>query len=1012
PHPDVAGVVALRALREGSLAERLTALELFDAWDAPLAGLDPWKPDTIDTDRLARLEGWLDEASSQGPSGPAKRDAPEALSDEQRAAAHREIDRMLAATDAEAAAMRDRLARFGPALSDQVDRRLADAATDRHRERLLALRYRLAASDTLELRWPGGLERLSATETATRQHAAEQLAALATAADQPLLLRLFADPDPLVREIALQGLHRVGGAKASGALADLLSDPEPNVRAAVLKLLEENPAPAMVPRVAAYLKTENDPDLIVHALRFLRASGGPEATGAMMELVDHSSWQVRAEAAAGLGNVETSFRRIGSSDGFGRSPAGGGPDERQAEAYVALIDLLDDPDAFVVGRAVEGLSGADLAIAVEPLVEAAAAHPELASNIMAMLAQGEKMRPKAVPHLRRFTRHEDPVIRAAAVTGLVKAVPSGAEKELSATLDDPDSGVRIAGAVALATVFENASQAAIRNIEEQQQGIERSGDMLLSSPTASSPSLLGRLGGALGALFRDRPRPADAEAEFGPGEPMDLELEPPAAEVPPRQPVGDEPEEEPEQEPEEQKPEEKDAKAPDVEGTDPSARDGSGEDDPEVSGADLLDPGPDWDRWLEGFHQGKGRPPFAAEVVDSLREMLTAEGARERMAAALALVPLGRADEALPVLLETARAAPRVRGDAVAVLPWLAWPRRRATFEQLWEMLEEDERYRLVRSLLPVADRRAAELLWDMLGDERGERLVSAIHRQLRKLYFGSGYYRSAEHIAPVARAEAARALKPRVAAGGDARRMVALTLLLKADPAEAAATAEPLAGDEMASEPLRNAAFQVLLAAQPEPQRQATAVAALEQDDDFQKALAVAYLAEGKEQLKYFLLDGSAGSLDLDVVDDEMETLYGRGGPKVPELPPELRPDHLHPLLEQGNPTLAARAGYLLVLLGEEKGMEPLLRAWQEQDEENMESGIFRRRGSLKRLVYRAIATLDDSSRIDVLREIRKTLDDYSIRDFYWTIRIMSGPEVLRLRKEIRDEVGMKQLR
>ncbi|MGM0486661.1 MAG: hypothetical protein ACQESR_07855, partial [Planctomycetota bacterium] len=471
-----------------------------------------------------------------------------------------------------------------------------------------------------------------------------------------------------------------------------------------------------------------------------------------------------------------------------------------------------------------------------------------------------------------------------------------------------------------------------------------------------------------------------------------------------RQPVDDEPEE---QEPEGQEPE-----GPDVEGPDPSAREGAGEDDQELSVADLLDPGPDWDRWLEGFQEGKGRPPFAAELVDPLRKMLAAEDARERMAAAMALVPLGLADEALPVLLETARAEPSVRGDAVAVLPWLAWPRRRAAFEQLWEMIEDDERYRLVRSLLPVPDRRAAELLWDMLGDERGEQLVSTIHRELQKIYFGSGYYRSTEHIAPAARAEAVRAVKPRIATGSDAQRMVALALLLKVDPAEAAATAEPLAGDEMASELLRNAAFQVLLAARPEPERRATAVAALGQDDDFQKALAVTYLAEGKDQLEYFLLEGSAGSLELDVADEEIETHYGPEGPKVPELPPELRPEHLRPLLDQDNPTLAARAGYLLVLLGEEKGLEPLLRAWRERDEENMESGVFRRAGSLKRLVYRAIATLDDSSRIDVLREIYKTLDDYSIRDFYWTIRIMSGPEVLQLRKEIRDEVGMEQLR
>jgi hypothetical protein len=31
---------------------------------------------------------------------------------------------------------------------------------------------------------------------------------------------------------------------------------------------------------------------------------------------------------------------------------------------------------------------------------------------------------------------------------------------------------------------------------------------------------------------------------------------------------------------------------------------------------------------------------------------------------------------------------------------------------------------------------------------------------------------------------------------------------------------------------------------------------------------------------------------------------------------------------------------------------------------------------------------------------------------DFYWTIRIMSGPEILRFRKQIREEVSADNLR
>jgi hypothetical protein len=46
------------------------------------------------------------------------------------------------------------------------------------------------------------------------------------------------------------------------------------------------------------------------------------------------------------------------------------------------------------------------------------------------------------------------------------------------------------------------------------------------------------------------------------------------------------------------------------------------------------------------------------------------------------------------------------------------------------------------------------------------------------------------------------------------------------------------------------------------------------------------------------------------------------------------------------------------------------------------------------------------------VLREIYGKMQEYEISQFYWTIRIMSGPEILKFRKEIREKHGMTALR
>ena len=63
---------------------------------------------------------------------------------------------------------------------------------------------------------------------------------------------------------------------------------------------------------------------------------------------------------------------------------------------------------------------------------------------------------------------------------------------------------------------------------------------------------------------------------------------------------------------------------------------------------------------------------------------------------------------------------------------------------------------------------------------------------------------------------------------------------------------------------------------------------------------------------------------------------------------------------------------------------------------------------------VYRAIAYEDDTSRFPLITEIyeRYEQESYYVREFYWTIRIMTGPDALALRKRIRTEIGMDNLR
>lgn len=930
-YPNLAGGAVLKALREGSLATRLAALELLEQWHAPIEDIDPWQPQTITAERLAGLEEWLDQAAEQE-DGEDTADAdaalpPRQLSEQELDDARQRIDRMLRATDAEASAIRDRLGRLGPSLLEEVGKLLKDADTDRDRERLRALRYRLVATDALVLRWPGGLARLASTDAAERQQAAEELAGLASDNDQDLLLELFSDSDPLVREISLRGLQEIGGRQSTAALTKLLSDPEPNVRAAVLKQLEVEPQRKMVPNVAEYLKTETDPDLIVHAVRFLRTVGGSTAMRSMMGLLEHESWQVRAEAAAGLGKGDSSFS-VHSGDFYGRDDV---PDELQVDAYIALLDLLEDPDAFVVSRAVTGLAGANLAVAVEPLALAAGRHPDLAAEIIKILARGREMRETAVPHLRRFAQDENAIIRAAAIRGLVSAAPKAMQQELLAALDDQDARVRVAGAEAIFQLLEDIRENAMSTLAD----------------------------GSSSVYFSVQDSITDDSSE-----------------EPPNQSPANEPEDGPEQ------------------GHENAEAAGDSEDGNESK----------WDRWLRALYDGKFRPRYLDETVEPLQKMLKAEKADERIAAAVALVPLGHSQQALPVLFEAVKAQPAQVAVAGQTLPWLVWDERVRVFWQFREAIKSENEFSLLLSAASeVNDMRMAETFWKLLADAKTPvSVIAETEEDLRQAYLGEEYYGYRERPAIKHPPEAAEAAKHHIAEGALWQQVAGLLLLLRVAPQEAVEVVTPMVDDESLAPDLRQTAFHILLAGQTRREREATAIATLSHEEPLRRTKALACLAFGASELSHVSFKDPDVRLEVGVRGYDQYALWNReAGPIVPDPPEGLSTDHVRSLMDNTDPVVAAHAGYLMALLGEPEGLNPLLRLWREGDGE----------WKLDCLVYRAIAMLNDPSRIPVLKKIYGRVDGYQMKDFYWTIRIMSGPEILKFRKQIRDEVGMDQL-
>lgn len=915
PHPQVAAGAVLTAFSEGSLSARLAARELLEAWRAPVEGLDPWRPETLSSERLEALRQW---AAKIDPAAAAPSAAQE-LTAEQRKAAAADIQQMLAASLSEAAAIRERLARYGPPLLPEVYEQLQQTESDEARERLTALRYRLVAAQDRVLSWPGGIERLASAAAATRYQAVDELSRQATAADEALLLELFSDPEPLVRELSLRALHQLGGAGATSALSKLLDDPNPNVRAAVLKQLAESAARASVPRIVQYVAQEKDADLLVHAVRVLRESPSKASLTCLTTLLAHESWRVRAEAAEAIGKAASARESI--------------PDEDKADAYVALVELLEDEDAFVVSRAVEALGQADLITAVDPLAKVALRHPDLAAKVIEALTTRSGLT-KAQEHLRNFCRHENPKLRAPAIAGLCRIDAQDVDAELRAALADQEPAVRISAASALFQICQQAARSSEETIASF-EAIEPTPGSTTSVVTQGVKALFSLLGKSGAAPAEESP-PANPAEPTEPAEPQDQ----------------------------------------------PNAEEGA-----KSIRAKL--------------------PKWLPTLVPLLTPLLEAPSVEERVAGALVLAAAGDEGQAMPVLQASLSAEPRMLEKISPALYWLEWEGRKSLFDQLVAAARGPDSLSVVASAMAQRhDGRAVELLWSLLArDDANGALAGSVQTAMQMLYLGQRYY-DLERAPARSKKRLQTEAQRRAAAGPRWQRLVSFSLLIELAPEVAATLAQSLYADEAAEPPLRSDALHVLLLAQEEKDAQKTALAALQSADDSARRTALRYLARGKEAVG--AVEGSSFDLASGSV---YRVVYGSAGSgsAIPALPEELTDEMLLPLLDSAGGEQAAEAGYLLCRLERPEGLAPLLAYWRQHA---------RRSEPWTRLVYQAVAALNSSEHVPILAEIYRDLsggpapDHARLAALYWTIRDMTGPEVLALRKRMRDEVGMENLR
>ncbi len=775
-------------------------------------------------------------------------------------------------------------------------------------------------------------------------------------------LERLADPSYDVRHRAATELVPLATLEYEPLLLELFSDPDGFIRetslralkqvggkraaSALVKLLDD-PDPNVRAAVLKQFAEEKSGDLVEKIGEYVKRETDPD-------LLVHALRYFQAVESTDIADyvmpliahpswqvrAETANVLTKKSD---HSPDGG---NRPAAKTSVLIKLLDDPDSFVVAKVVEGLADQLSVEMIEPLVHAVAKHPELAPSIAKALGGARNLGQQAAPHLRKYTQHELANVRAAAITGLCRVDAAHIETELLAALNDSDSRVRVAGASGWLEIM------------GERRPSHGSSDLGIRSDV-SEASLVGDVVKGIFSVFGGSKK---------------------------NKPEGNVDNENPDEE-------KKEIEKP-TDNTEPATTDRPGESKASETKHERLaqNQGLLLDVWLAELYAGKHRMDWSSKLIEPLERMQDASEPKERLVAVLALLPLGKGEKVEEIVVEALQSDSTLFTQAGDAFRWLDWPRRKSLIERLLKAAPTaEERAAVIGGFAQTCDFRNAEVLWTTLNERESiSHFGQLVEHGLKTAYFGERYWDS-EQITKRMRAQARDSILAQAESGPPLKRLLALVLLHNYSPDDVAEKIKSFLADASVPADIQADAFAIELLSHPVAEQNKLAVAALKANDLARKRIALKFLAAGASSLREL----SSGEFTLDLTLTEGFEPYN--SPIVPAAPRGVEIDSIRPLLNDGDPQVAAYAGYLLTLLGEFDAIKPLLAYWKTSPTGD----------ELDKLVYQAIVATNDPQYIPELKTIADRIEDYRARHFYWTVRSMSGPDILQFRKQLREKFG-----
>ncbi len=956
PLPQLAAPYVVTGFADASLSEQLALLDVLAAWDAPVDGIDPWIPSTITVERIQALEEWLKKKEFPKSSESAELSASDFIE------ASRLLRQMLSADAAGAAACREQLARIGTGILPLIREMMAESTDDETRSRLSMARYRVAASIDLVAQWPDGIMRLASADFKTRVSAVHELSSRVTVRDERLLAELVTDPAPLVREISLGALRRIGGTRLDGPLVKMLGDPDPNVRSAVLKHLAETKSIGLIPAISAYISTETDVDLVVHAVRGIREVKHANAAIALLPLTDHASWRVRAESVEGIIKyLATDTAKI--------------PATVAKEISSRFLSRLDDEDGFVLSKLAEGIrhiisaTDQDEAELLSALNRAVHRHPQLARVILSQAFSYLWTHQDFIAKLRELCRDDVATIRAAAIAQLVSGIHDGAWPDVEISLNDDDLSVRVATIDAmtgdlrrqiLETVRTRITEiAAGTQPSETSEAKELPDSAELpddSAPQQKKSGLLSIIGGLLSG--------SDAPAgDFG----LSADSDASVTEVDPLQYTA----------------EQSDTVFHKVI-TDRSLNFSVSQFE------DLLL------KRIQDDDPRNDTPQEDSPDNDGLRN----ETHSEKLAAAKFLSLLGDSN-AFAIVLQSASARSRMESLA-ALLPALPWAQRQELFRQLLTTAASaDDRAMLAQILAENLDPRSTLEIWNMLAEPNLTKSDAVLLLNPLKSSYPPGTQYQISDVTPQTKKLILQQAKQYAIQGTGAQQLIGLYMMAWCEDSEVADVAQTTLTDTSLTPELRTVALQFRLF-----NLEATAAAEL--------GLSLLSDPEPKisETALKFLSLGQSGMTDVNDISARIARQVIRSGsereqqPVILSVPEGLTAEQVIPFLQSARADVAASAAHLLALMKNPQGLSVVIDYWRTAPEDE----------SAQKMLYQAISATNDPQYVPILEELYFQMSQAqwnpNMADFYWTIRTMTGPEVIALRKKIREEQGADRLR